>query len=238
MSSRTARAGRCRTLLSACVLAAAGQGLGTVLSGRAVEAFSLAPLERLALGVTTHALGLAFVALAALLVAGWRPSFPQPPDRRGRRLVVATVGTLATLRAVTVLSLLLLGVPFAGNAVTSLAEHGLRVSLFVLMVLSVLAVAPAEELLFRRVIQRRLSGVVSRPAAVIGASVLFALAHVQTSWAHTPDLGAVAVTLAAIFGVSLFFGGVYALTDDLTVPVLVHGFYNVAVLALLYVGVP
>ena len=72
-----------------------------------------------------------------------------------------------------------------------------------------------EEGLFRGVIQGGLSGEIPPAAALVLASVLFGLLHLVT-----PMYGAI----ATIFG--LYLGGLYILTGNLVVPVIVHTLYD------------
>lgn len=95
---------------------------------------------------------------------------------------------------------------------------------------------PVEETLFRGLIQRRLAGEYGRWPAVLGASAAFSVFHVPAFYGvlltpEPPLIGlAVALVAFAVFGVVL--GLAYALTENLTVPALIHGIYN-AVLGLL-----
>ena len=72
-----------------------------------------------------------------------------------------------------------------------------------------------EEGLFRGVIQGGLSGEIPPAAALVLASVLFGLLHLVT-----PMYG----VIATIFG--LYLGGLYIMTGNLVVPVIVHTLYD------------
>ncbi|NEU55330.1 CPBP family intramembrane glutamic endopeptidase [Halorussus sp. MSC15.2] len=150
-------------------------------------------------------------------------------------VVVAGTVALFVYRLVAILAAQAVGLPLAGNSVTQLAEQGVLNTLLLLVPLSVLVVGPAEELLFRGVIQSYLDGAFSRGAAVVLASVLFALVHLPTTWVATPDLLAVGVTLTILFGLSILLGYLYVWTDNLVVPILVHGLYDALLFGLAYV---
>ena len=77
-----------------------------------------------------------------------------------------------------------------------------------------------EELLFRGVIQAGLSGPLGPIAALLLASLLFALAHAVT-------IGYFGVT----FLIGLYLGWLYQATGNLLVPILVHFFYDWLVLS-------
>jgi hypothetical protein len=223
--------------LGTIVLGIAGPVAGLALSRLADHLPAAAgPLSRLTAGVVLYGAGLAAVAVGYLALTGRLDDLRRgSAGPRRLRLVVATTAGLVCAWVVAVTGLAVLGVPFAGNALTSQAEDGLRVSLPLLAALSLVVIAPTEELLYRGVVQASLYDVTSRPAAVVLASVPFALAHLPTLYADTTAPSAVALSLAAVFGLSLAFGWLHARTDDLLVPVAVHGGYNCAVFCLLYV---
>jgi hypothetical protein len=104
--------------------------------------------------------------------------------------------------------------------------------LLVLVPLVIFVNAPAEELLFRNVVQKSLYGPFSRRGAVLTTSAIFALVHIP-SYYH-PDPIVIASSITVIFGGSIVFGWVYARTDNLVVPSLVHGLFNAIQVLLLY----
>ena len=106
--------------------------------------------------------------------------------------------------------------------------------LLVLMVASVVVIGPFEELLYRNVIQKGLYEYFSRGGAVVVASVPFVLVHFSAySGGH---LGQTIVSLGLVFTLSLLLGAVYARTENLVVPALVHGLYNALVFYSAYLG--
>jgi hypothetical protein len=196
---------------------------------------TVGPLSRLTAGVVLYGLGLGVAAVGYLALTGRLGDLPGGSTEvsRLRLVAVATAGLVAAW-VVTVGSLSMFGVPFAGNALTSLAERGVHASLLLLAALSVLVIAPSEELLYRGAVQASLYDLTSKRGAVLLASVPFALAHVPTLYADTAAPSAVALSLVGVFGLSLVFGWLHARTDDLLVPTVVHGVYNAAVFCLLY----
>lgn len=99
--------------------------------------------------------------------------------------------------------------------------------------LSFLTVAPGEELLFRGVVQGELKRAVGPAGAIAGASLLFGLLH-YVAGAGTPTQRLVYVAIAAMLGVVL--GALYEYTDNLVVPVAVHGAYNAVQFAVQYLS--
>lgn len=99
-----------------------------------------------------------------------------------------------------------------------------------------LIVGPFEELLYRGVIQTRLRQSFTPAVAIIITSVIFALIHIPALGGRTTAIPSILLTLAALFGGSLVFGGIYEWTANLTVVALIHGLYNSMLLGLLYIA--
>lgn len=87
-----------------------------------------------------------------------------------------------------------------------------------------LVVGPAEEILFRGVVQNRLRERLSKIPAILFASALFAAVHVVALVGQDPV--AIAQTLTILFVPSLGFGFIYEYTENIVVPSLLHGFHN------------
>jgi len=102
-----------------------------------------------------------------------------------------------------------------------------------LIPLSLLVIAPGEELLFRGIIQGRLRESFGPVGGVVLASATFAPAHIL---ALTGSLQALAVTIAVLFVPALVFGMTYELTDNLVVPSVIHGAYNATLFGIVYIG--
>lgn len=96
-----------------------------------------------------------------------------------------------------------------------------------LAALSIILVAPAEELLFRGAIQGRLRRAFGPVGAIAGASLIFGSIHFInfTGSVVGAVVGAGIVTVGgAVFGV------VYERTGNLVVPIIAHGAYNTILL--------
>jgi membrane protease YdiL (CAAX protease family) len=137
----------------------------------------------------------------------------------------------------------------------SAAEHGTveqindNPSIALYMVpLSILVIGPSEELLFRGVIQTKLRESFSGAGAVGVASVIFSLIHipaygsdviaeiVQRGSVTMENLQSLGVTLMVLFVLALILGYAYEKTDNLTVPIITHGFYNAFLFGMVYIG--
>lgn len=106
--------------------------------------------------------------------------------------------------------------------------------LLALAVLSVVLVAPAEELLFRGAIQGRLREVFGPGWAVVGASLLFGALHLAN---YTGALLPVVAGALLIAVIGAILGALYERTGNLAVPIIVHAVYNVVLLTISYVAI-
>ncbi|UPW01587.1 CPBP family intramembrane metalloprotease [Halorussus gelatinilyticus] len=216
-------------------LTALGAVFGVLLS-IPVSVVPLGTVAEFAVALVLSELGFVAAGLVFLRATGNGLDFfrIRTPGLRALGFVVAGTVALFAYRLVAILGVQALGLPLAGNSVTRLAREGVLATLLLLVPLSVVVIGPAEEFLFRGVVQSYLDGAFSRGPAVVLTSVLFALVHLPTTWIATPDPVAVSVTLAILFGLSILLGYLYVWTDNLVVPMLVHGFYDALLFGLAY----
>jgi len=128
--------------------------------------------------------------------------------------------------------LLALDLPVASNEVIVLIGDDTTL-LLALIPLILLFNAPVEEFVFRNIVQKRLYGAYGRRGAILLASVIFTLIHAPV-FLHPQPIGTI-LSLVIIFLGSCVFGYVYAKTDNLLVPTVVHAAVNVFQVAGLYV---
>ncbi|MCT9095046.1 CPBP family intramembrane glutamic endopeptidase [Haloarchaeobius sp. HME9146] len=179
-------------------------------------------------------IGLTLVGVAYLTLTGrgWRFLDLKPLDRESLKAVVGftvlavsfvvVVGILTTVTSLETSENVNLAPGLAGNT-----DY-----LLLLVLVALLVNGPAEEFLFRNVIQKSLYRVFSRRAAIVVTSLIFALVHIPAFW--TTNYGALATSLSVIFVGSLVFGTAYAKTESLTVVALVHGLFNAVQIFMLY----
>jgi len=182
-----------------------------------------------ALGAGTTMTVAGYLAWSSRSLSFLDVSTPSPRD-----LAVAVGGLVGLFGALYAISTAFraLGVPTSQH---SLAEAGAaNPELYLALVpLSILVVGPGEELLYRNVVQKALYDVAPRSVAVVTASVIFATVHVP---AYSTGGGPTALlaTLLIVFVLSLGLGAIYAHTETVVVPALVHGSYNAVTFALAY----
>jgi len=99
--------------------------------------------------------------------------------------------------------------------------------LIILAVLSVVLIAPAEELLFRGAIQGKLREHFSPFPGIAGASILSGSLHLLN---YGGDIISIILTTSIIVAIGGIIGALYEKTGNLTVPILVHGIYNFVLL--------
>ena len=158
------------------------------------------------------------------------------PSLRDLGLVV--VGLVALIAALNVLTEIIagLGLPSIESGVERQARNSDNPEfLLVLVPLSFLAIAPSEELLYRGFVQKYLYDTLGKNGAVVAASAIFAVIHFGQY--ASPDPLRMAVSLSVVFILSLVLGWVYARSENLIVPILLHGAYNAITFASMYARV-
>lgn len=181
------------------------------------------PVELQAAAAALQFVGFLVVGLAYLRWRGTDVDLFQirvPSLREIGWVVAGLVGLFVLLNIVSVI-ISALGVESAENAAVVQGREQPTLFLYLIGV-TILFTAPAEELLFRGLVQglfRKAYGVV--PGILI-ASVLFGIVHFVALSGSGSRIPYIAV--AAALGVVL--GAVYERTENLAVPILVHAGYN------------
>lgn len=161
------------------------------------------------------------------------------PDRRDVGWMAAGLLGLLAIQIVFALVVSQFGVPTSPNSLSRLAERAAEAGAAGLILLNVpmmlFVVGPAEELLFRGVIQKYLYAPFGRRAAVLVASVVFAVSHVPAYYSTNP--AEVAVSISVIFVLSLVLGVIFERTENLAVTAVVHGVFNAVLVVLTYVAI-
>jgi len=218
-------------LIVAGVLEAVLWPIATVLfSGNEMLASALASPVATGLGLTVvaavylywHDAGLEFVDL------DWLDT---------RELLYCIGGFIGLLVVLIVSAELLAGLGILSSR-SGVVEQGIQRSpdiFLAVLPVSMLLVGPAEELLFRNVIQKSLYATFSQPSAIVLSSVLYAAIYLPAY--ATVSFPAALGGLALAFVLSLVLAYTYARTDNLLVPTVIHGGFNAFQYAVLYVTV-
>ncbi|MFC6733775.1 MULTISPECIES: CPBP family intramembrane glutamic endopeptidase [unclassified Haladaptatus] len=185
---------------------------------------------------TFFGLGLALSAIAYLKIRDIGLDYIDIRRPSRRDLAYAVGGIVALYGAAIVIGLILESVGLSGaeSSIEQQAREGNPTLLLVLIPLSWLVIGPGEELVFRNIVQKSLYDSFSEKAAVIVASIIFALIHIPQYYSATNPASTV-TTLAVIFILSLLLGETYRRTKNLVVPILIHGTFNAVQFAQLYV---
>ncbi|WP_255169487.1 CPBP family intramembrane glutamic endopeptidase [Natrononativus amylolyticus] len=159
-----------------------------------------------------------------------------PTAREWAYTLLATVVAIAVMYAVSILSTVL-GLPEADNQVIEFIGDDSTMVLLMLVIVFLFN-APAEEFLFRNVIQKRLYAAFTPIGAVIATSAIFAAVHIPTyglalDGTAADPMALVPIMLTLFIG-SIIFGYLYVVTETLVAPIAAHAFYNAFQFALLY----
>lgn len=197
--------------------------LAGALAGGALGGVSPAVAYGVQAGVASLTIGLVAVAAAVALRRGVAFFDLDWPSARTVGVgALAGVAMLALLWAFGVVTSAL-GVPSASHGVVARIRETPSIAL-VMAVVSVVAVAPGEELLARGFVQKALYDAYSAGGAVVVASAVFAAVHVFAYWTAPP--AAVAAALGQLFVISLVLGWAYVQTESLVAPVVGHAVYD------------
>lgn len=175
--------------------------------------------------------GFALAAVVFLLYAGDRDlvSVGVPGGRRaGLGLLIAAGMVLAQFALL--LALGAVGVEVATNRALTPGQEAPRYFLYMVPV-SILVVGPAEELVFRGVVQGELRKALPAAPAIGLAAFLFGSIH------FTAGTGTLAGQLAYVLVATILalpLGYLYERTRNLALPALAHGLYNAALYAIQY----
>jgi membrane protease YdiL (CAAX protease family) len=169
------------------------------------------------------AVGYGYARYAGMEIPITRPS--------ARQVGYALGGTVAALVVAVVLSVAVDALGLTPGSVIGDAAAIDPAVMLGIGALSILVVAPAEEFLFRGVIQGRLRTAFGPVGAIAGASLLFGSLHLTN---YTGATAAVVAGAAVIVGTGSVFGVLYERTGTLTVPIIAHAAYNVVLSVLAY----
>ncbi|GGN98999.1 CPBP family intramembrane glutamic endopeptidase [Haloarcula pellucida] len=176
---------------------------------------------------------LAFLAVGYLYVRRHEGVRVRWPTRRDVRYMVG--GLVVTLVAALGLSVLFasLGLAPEGSVFEDPITADPRVALG-LAALSVVLVAPAEELLFRGAIQGRLRRSFGPAVAIALSSLVFGSIHLLN---FTGSVVGALTGVAVVTVGGVVFGTIYERTGNLLVPIVTHGSYNALLLVATFLTV-
>ncbi|MGM0604057.1 MAG: CPBP family intramembrane glutamic endopeptidase [Halobacteriota archaeon] len=151
-----------------------------------------------------------------------------------RHVGYIVIGSVALLGAQVLLSLLLDAIGVSTGANRAITDGMGEPTYFLAMIgISLLLVGPAEELLFRGVLQGRLRASWGAWPAIVLSTVVFGAIHLP---AIVGDPGQQYATIALVGTLGLLLGYLYERTGNIVVPAVVHGVHNAAVFGIQYLA--
>lgn len=159
----------------------------------------------------------------------------------GKSLGVAFLGAVGLLVAATAIeqAFQLFDITAADHQIYELAtaeSGGFSPEFLLVMIpISIFIIGPAEELVYRGLIQKSLYSKFSTGYAVVVTSLIFAIVHFPAYLTST--LANATITVSTVFVLSLVLGKIYAHTENIVIPSLSHGLYNAVLFVLLYVEI-
>lgn len=228
------------------IVRAIGIGIGAYAVGNVVAVFVLSLLRFAGITMEGYPGRLALVSAVSVQIIGFGgfALIYVEYTERGHELVRAHVPTLREVGylvggivavllgwiAATFL-ITLAGIQPAESAIIS----GIRnpTLLLILIPVSIVVIGPAEELLFRGLVQGRIKRAIGPVGAIVAASAVFSSIHVSGLIASGAPQQIIA-TLSVIFVLALVLGSLYEITGNLVIPAIVHGLYNAIQFSLAY----
>lgn len=191
--------------------------------------------ERLAVVMTAQGAGLVVVGLVYLASRDLPASYLRarwPSARDAAWMIAATLVLLAGMSAALMI-VRQLGLSATEHSIAESTRENPQL-LLPLIPISVLVTGPAEELLFRGVIQTRLKEVFGTIAAVLVAATVFSLVHIPAYGVGSGFGAELATTLGILLALGLVLGAIYEHTGNLVVPAIAHGLYNAVIFGMSY----
>lgn len=188
--------------------------------------------------VITVGSGVGFIAFGAAvawrLERTWDDLDLTVPTLRDAGYAVGGVVVLLVALIAFSQALRLLGLEAATSSVEELARQ--NPSFLLLMVpLSFLTIGPSEEFLYRNLIQKYLYDGFGEVRAVVLTSAVFGVVHFSQYSTGTPTQ--TLLSLLLVFVLSTLLGASYLKTENLLVPVFIHGAFNAIQFLTLYLEI-
>lgn len=146
-------------------------------------------------------------------------------------IVLGTVGLFTALILLNLISAVLQLPEVDHGIIQDLEGEDPAILLWLLVPASILIIGPAEELLFRNIIQKSLYDYFPAGSAIVVTSLLFGVVHIP-AYGGSPQA---VIPVVAVFVLSLLLGWIYHRTGNILVPAIIHGLYNAIQFLLLYV---
>jgi membrane protease YdiL (CAAX protease family) len=224
-------------------LAVGGMAAGLVATVIVLSAVTLADLglsetaRNILLMLPLQIGGLAGTAVAFLWMTDRGFGYVRLRKPSLKQLGIAFGSIFAMIAAVIAVTVVIesLGQQAADHATTQQIESDPRLALYMIP-LALFVIGPCEELLFRGVIQTKLTESFGARGGVVVASVVFSLVHVPSYGGLSAGLSQLGITLGVLFSLAIILGTVYEKTDNLAVPIVAHGFYNAVLFGITYIG--
>jgi len=217
-------------VLTAFVVAGLLSGIATGGLESAGLTEDAAPVVYSLTSMGTHFAGFLLVSVAYLEWLDCRSlvSARVPSLRHGLVIVVGFVVLVGSLNGLEFL-FAEFGLEPAENTAVRAGEGNPELYLYIVPVVLFLN-APAEELLFRGVVQGRFRRAYGIVPGILLAAAVFGLVHYLALVGTGSEI--VYVTIAAAAG--LILGATYEYTENLVVPTVIHAFWNIGIYLVLY----
>ena len=221
---------RASAILNVTLLSIAALFLGSLLSSAvnpsSTTTMNAEPTVGLMAGIAASFVGMALGGLVYLVATGRGIEYirvAKPTRTTAKHIGIGvglSLGMLFTFNIVVAVT----GIPVAQGWVTSTIGENLKIALLFIGIVFLFN-APAEEFLFRGIVQERLGETFSPWSSIILTGALFSVFHVPPYLMTATVTETIAPTFI-VFGGALVFGWLYNYSDNLLVPIVAHAIFN------------
>lgn len=182
-----------------------------------------------------HIIGMAFISISFVHWLGRDVKtflkLHRPNTHQIKQLIYIVIGSLIVF---SMLFILLQSIDDVNSTPPVPGVTTQRGFIFALPILFFLS-SPAEEILFRGVIQSYIQEISPPIIAITITSICFTIVHIPIYIFNGQPLLNGLISLTVVFILSLIFSGIYEITETLYAPIVLHSLYNVLVVVLFLV---
>lgn len=212
-----------------------GAGAATLVIGLVIRfsGLSLTPVLEYGIIFIAGGVGFVFVGWAYLRYRDLTIEYVKIETPSLSDILWAGAGYVSAFALVIISAIILTALNTQPDTANQAAQAGMEnpALLLWLVPLSLFVIAPAEEFLYRGIIQSRLRETFVPAVAIPITAAIFASVHY---FSLTGGAGGRVIAISILFFPSVVFGIVYEKTNNLVANIIVHGVYNSTLVLIIY----
>lgn len=203
-----------------------GDLFSSVVNPQSTNMINSEPTVGLMAGIAASFVGMAVGGFTYLVATGRNIEYidVSRPTRETVKKVGIGVGLSLGLLVLFNVVVVVTGLPVAEGWITDTIGGDLYIALLFVGVVFLFN-APAEEFLFRGIVQKRLSEAFSPWSSILVTSAVFSILHVP-AYLMTSTVAETLPPVAVVFGAAVIFGWLYDWSENLFVTIVAHAIFN------------